>query len=315
MMSMEDELEQFRAVLASIGDAVVSTDADGRVTFMNRAAEDLTGWSRDEAVGRLLPEVFHTHNEHTRQPAENPGFQALREGNGLEQETATLTAKDGTQRAIDQVAAPIRSEGGEPVGCVLVFRDVSGRRRLEQQTQERLAAARFLASIVESSEDAIVSKSLAGIIQSWNAGAERLFGYTAERAIGHHISLIIPADRAEEEEQVVTRLRAGERIEHLETVRLRSDGQRVHVSLTVSPILDETGQVIGASKIVRDITADKLQRADLPTDRVPARGGCRLWSKHPPRGPPRTSQQRGIRHSASWLWMTTEIAPRPCRCC
>ena len=120
---------------------------------------------------------------------------------------------------------------------------------------------RLLASIVESSDDAIISKSLDGIIQSWNAAAERVFGYSAEQAVGRHISLIIPADRAAEEEQIIARIRAGEQVDHFDTVRVRNDGQPVPISLTVSPIKDEAGVVIGASKIARDITDRKLAEA------------------------------------------------------
>jgi PAS domain S-box-containing protein len=122
--------------------------------------------------------------------------------------------------------------------------------------------ARLLASIIESSDDAIISKSLDGTIQSWNAAAERLFGYTAEQAVGRHISLIIPADRITEEERIITSLKAGQRIDHFETERGRSDGQRIPVSLTISPIKDDAGNVIGASKIARDISDRKRAEAE-----------------------------------------------------
>jgi PAS domain S-box-containing protein len=126
-------------------------------------------------------------------------------------------------------------------------------RQLEQETGGQNSAARFLAAIVESSDDAIVSKNLQGVIQSWNGGAERLFGYTAEEAIGRHVSLVIPADRMDEETQILARICANERVEHFETVRKRKDGRLIDVSLTISPIRDEAGHVIGASKIARDI--------------------------------------------------------------
>src|SRR5262249_11659144 len=142
-------------------------------------------------------------------------------------------------------------------GSVLIFREVSARRQMERDKAEQLAAARFLAAIVESSDDAIISKSLEGIIQSWNVAAERMFGYTAAQAIGRHISLIIPSRRIQEEDRIIASLKDGRRIEHFETVRVRADGRPIVVSLTISPIRDPDGVVIGASKIARDITDRK----------------------------------------------------------
>lgn len=124
-----------------------------------------------------------------------------------------------------------------------------------EEILEEWRTAQMLAAIVQSSDDAIVSKDLNGIIQSWNRAAEQMFGYVAEEAIGQSIRTIIPADRQHEEDMVLARIRAGERVDHFETVRQRKDGSRLHVSLTVSPIRDKTGSVVGASKVVRDITA------------------------------------------------------------
>ncbi|HEX6637896.1 MAG TPA: PAS domain S-box protein [Steroidobacteraceae bacterium] len=143
-----------------------------------------------------------------------------------------------------------------------VLRDAETRRQLEEERMRGLASARFLANIVESSEDAIISKSLTGEIQSWNAAAERLFGYDAQQAIGRNISLVIPPDRLPEEERIISSLRHGRRIEHFETERLHRDGHVMPVSLTISPIYNEAGEVIGASKIVRDITARRQAEAE-----------------------------------------------------
>ncbi|MDL2406230.1 PAS domain S-box protein [Rhizobium calliandrae] len=115
-------------------------------------------------------------------------------------------------------------------------------------------AAAFLAAIVESSDDAIVSKSLSGIITTWNKGAERIFGYTAEEAVGHPITIVIPKDRLDEEPAILARIQAGERVDHFETVRRRKDGNLIDISLTISPIRDGSGKIIGASKIARDIS-------------------------------------------------------------
>jgi PAS domain S-box-containing protein len=262
--------ERLRTTLASIGDAVIATDAEGSITSMNLVAESLTGWENAEAVGQPLDAVFHILNEQTRRPVENPVQKVLKLGRvvGLANHTV-LVAKDGTERPIDDSAAPIKEAQGNILGCVLIFRDITQRRRLEKENAGRLAAACFLASIVDSSNDAIISKSLDGTIQSWNAAAERIFGFTAEEAVGRHIGLVIPHDRTDEEERIVARLRAGERVNHFDTVRLRKDGEVIPVSLTISPIRDEAGRVIGASKIARDITDRK--RAEQELHRLAAR--------------------------------------------
>jgi PAS domain S-box-containing protein len=249
--ALRKQSEWLRLTLASIGDAVISTDAEGRVTFLNGVAESLTGWPQAEALRRPLSEVFHIVSERTRRPVENSALGAMREGAivGLATHTV-LIARDGTERPIDDSASPIRDDSGAPVGAVLIFRDVTERKRAEE-AQARLAA------IVESSEDAIVSKTLDGIILSWNAGAERLFAYASHEAIGRSITLIIPPERQDEEHEILARIARGERVEHFETVRVAKDGRRIDISLTVSPVRDRAGRIVGASKVARDITDRK----------------------------------------------------------
>lgn len=256
--------EVFRVTLRSIGDAVITTDTEAHITYINGVAESLTGWSHEDALGQPLDRVFPIINEVTRQPVGNPAMRALREGVvvGLANHTI-LIKKDGTECPIDDSAAPIRNEQGHVSGCVLIFRDVTAQRLIEREKANQLHTARLLASIVETSNDAIISKSLDGNIQSWNAAAEQLFGYTSEQAIGRHISLVIPPERLNEEEQIIASLREGKRIEHYETERVRSDGRHIMVSLTISPIKDDSGNVTGASKIVRDITERKRLEDDL----------------------------------------------------
>ena len=253
-----EQREVFRVTLRSIGDAVLTTDTEGRITYINEVAESLTGWSHSEALGQPLERVFQIVNEVTRKPVESPATRALREGVvvGLANHTV-LIKKDGNECPIDDSAAPIRDEQGHVSGCVLIFRDVTAQRLIERDKANQLLTARLLASIVETSNDAIISKSADGIIQSWNAAAERVFGFTAEEAVGRNISLVIPPERMAEEEQIIAKLRAGQRIEHFETERVRSDGRRIIVSLTISPIKDAAGNVTGASKIVRDVTERK----------------------------------------------------------
>lgn len=267
---LRKQAQWLRVTLASIGDGVISTDAQGRVTFMNPVAEQLTGWTQADALGLPLTEVFRIVNERTRQTVENPALRALREGEivGLANHTI-LIARDGSELPIGDRASPMVDDAGEVVGAVLVFRDVSE----QQQAQE--AQAR-LAAIVETSQDAIISKTLDGIIRSWNAGAERIFGYTTEEAVGQPIKLIIPPDREREEAEIIERLTRGERVEHFETVRRGKSGKLLDISLTVSPLLDSEGHVVGASKIARDISAQKeaekrLQRLHRETENDRAR--------------------------------------------
>lgn len=252
---IEDSLRRqshiLEVTLASIGEAVIVTDIHGRPSFMNTVAEALTGWTTEGAKGLDLTRVFRVINEQNREPCEDLVSRVLRTGviHGVANHTL-LIRRDGREIPIENSAAPIRTSTGALFGVVLVFKDVTARRRAEHERG-------WLAAIVESSNDAIVSKSLDGQITSWNPAAERLFGYTAEETIGKSIMLIIPPDLWAEEQELLARLRAGERIEHFETVRIARDGRRLEVSLTVSPIRDQSGRIVGASKIARDISERK----------------------------------------------------------
>jgi PAS domain S-box-containing protein len=242
---------RLRVALMSIGDAVITTDAACRVILLNRVAEALTGWTQVEAEGRSLEQVFSIVSEQTRAEIENPVTTVIRERRtvGLANH-AVLIAKDGRETPIDGSGAPIHDEQNGIAGAALVFRDISERRRAER-TQLRLAA------IVQSSDDAIISKDLNGVIMSWNTAAERLFGYTEAEAVGQSITLIIPPELRDEETQILARLRAGDMIDHYQTTRVSKTGQRIEVSLTISLMKDAAGQIIGASKIARDITQEK----------------------------------------------------------
>ena len=235
--------------LASIGDAVMVTDTAGRIVLANPVAQSVLRWPAAEMAGKPLAEVFRIINEYSRATVESPVAKVLREGTvvGLANHTLLL-ARDGTEIPIDDSGAPIRDTAGTVHGTVLVFRDVTARRRAEE-------TSRLLASIVASSDDAIISKDLNGIITSWNKSAERIFGYTAAEALGQPITLIAAPDRVDEMPQILERIRRGERIDHYATVRRTKGGQLVQMSLTVSPLYDAVGRIVGASKIARDITA------------------------------------------------------------
>jgi PAS domain S-box-containing protein len=243
--------EKLRVTLASIGDAVITTDAQGQVTFMNPVAESLTGWTREGACARPLTDVFNVVNEQTRQTIENPALRAMREDRVVSRANHTaLIAKDGTERPIADSGAPIKNSEGRTIGAALVFHDITGRKRDDE-------ARAHLAAIVEHSRDPVISKSTVGIVTSWNAAAEALFGYSADEMVGQSIRRIIPPELMAEEDEILKRLVAGQSIEHLETERITKTGRRVPVSLTISPVKDATGQIVGASKVVRDITERK----------------------------------------------------------
>jgi PAS domain S-box-containing protein len=243
--------DSLRITLESIGDAVIATDGHGCVTYMNPVAQSLTGWDMREAKGKELAEVFHIINEHSRAIVESPVAKVLREGMviGLTNHTV-LVSRDGREIPIDDSGAPIKDEEGNTTGVVLAFHDITERRRSEE-------AVTKLAAIVESSDDAIFGKTLEGIITSWNRGAQKLYGYTGQEAIGQHVSLLVPPDRPDEVPGILRRLKAGEHIEHFETIRRKKNGELVQVSLTISPTKNEAGEVIGASTIARDITGRK----------------------------------------------------------
>jgi PAS domain S-box-containing protein len=158
-----------------------------------------------------------------------------------------------------------RQADGKAHRLINVARDITERKQIEAALGEGEQQMRWLASIVESSDDAIVSKNLDGIITSWNSGAERIFGYTAEEAVGQPITILIPHDRQDEERSILTRIRRGERIDHFETIRQRKHGSLIVVSLTVSPVRNAEGKIVGASKIARDITEEKRAQEQIAT--------------------------------------------------
>lgn len=255
--ALAEETDLLATTLRSIGDAVIATDALGRISFINPEAERLTGWKGKEAMGQPLPTVFRILNEETRNPTENLIEQVLRRGTavGLANHTV-LISKAGTETPIDDSAAPIRRRDGTVGGVILVFRDYT-----EKQAAQRNSAR--LAAIVEYSGDAIIAKNLNSVIQTWNKGAERLFGYRPEEIIGKPVTVLFPPDRLDEEDQILERLRQGRPVERLETIRVSKDGRKIPVSVSISPIKDSDGRVIGASKILQDISELKAAREEL----------------------------------------------------
>ena len=222
---------------------------DGIVLWANRAELQMLGYSPDEYIGH------HIADFHADQPVIDDILKRLTNGETLTDYEARLRHKDGSIRDV-LINSSVFCKGGKFVHTGCFTRDVTDSKRGAD-------AAQRLASIVEGSDDAIVSKDLNGIITSWNNGAERIFGYLAQEVIGKYVSLLIPPDRMDEEPAIIERIRRGERINHYETVRQRKHGSRIDVSLTVSPVRDGNGKVVGASKIVRDITDRKRNEAQI----------------------------------------------------
>jgi PAS domain S-box-containing protein len=396
--------DSLHTTLQSIGDAVIVCDSSGNITLLNPTAEEVTGWTRAQAIGQPLDAIFHIINEETRQLVESPVAKVRRLGAVVDLANHTLLIrKDGVEIPIDDSGAPIWGASRDLAGVVLVFRSVAERRHAENAlrlSEERLKLAselaeigifvwdparngaswendrmyrifgrtreegplnsaeflrevahsdyregfheameanlrkgdefRFegriylpnkterwievniraqsqpngsgalllgairdltqvkkneealrenakrlgeLAAIVESSDDVILSKDLNGIIRSWNAAATRLFGYSAEEMIGASILKLIPEDLHSDEAIILESIRAGRRIEHFETVRLTKSGELLDVSLTISPLKDEQGQVIGASKILRNISGRKrIEQSLLQAEKIAATG-------------------------------------------
>jgi two-component system, cell cycle sensor histidine kinase and response regulator CckA len=369
--NIKDQREWLKVTLSSINDGVIATDTAGLITFINPIAEDLTGWTAQEAIGNELGKVFTIIDETTGQRTDDRVARALWDAsNDSVSHQATLVNKAGKEIKIDDRRAPIRESDGTIIGMVSVFHDISERIHLEEsrrlseeryrtlfdyapdgiliadpksyyldanesicrmlgypcdeliglhatdivlesefeyidpaldvinakseyhrewrfkrkdgtnfvgdviatampdgnilavirditERKEEVAVRESLASIVESSDDAIIAKDLNGIVTTWNSGAERIYGYSRGEMIGAPLLRLIPPDRVEEENRIIARVVEGQIIDHFETIRIRKDGKPIDVSMSVSPLKDAYGKVIGASKIARDITDRK----------------------------------------------------------
>jgi PAS domain S-box-containing protein len=258
----EKAQRRLAAIIESSEDAIASKDLDGIITSWNKSAERLFGYKAEEIIGQpvtlIIPPELH---------GDEPKILGkIRAGERIEHFQTVRVRKDGQLINVSLTISPIKDDKGKIVGAAKIARDITRQKKLEE-------AALRLAAIVESSDDAIASKDLNGFITSWNRSAEKLFGYTAEEIVGKHITTIIPPELHHDEDMILSKIRRGEKIDHFETIRLHKNGERIEVSLTISPVKDEDGHVIGAAKIVRNITeANKIGRALRTTEKLAAAG-------------------------------------------
>ncbi|RUT84920.1 MULTISPECIES: PAS domain S-box protein [unclassified Mesorhizobium] len=238
----------YHQILDALPVAIYTTDQDGTITYYNRAAAELAG--REPNVGKdkwCVTFKLFTADGKELPHDECPMAIALNENRPVRNQEAVAQRPDGSFFPFLPYPTPLRDEHGTLIGAVNMLLDLTDRQRAEEAKQH-------LSAIVESSFDAIVSKDLNTIIKSWNQGAERLFGYTADEAIGQSVTMLIPDNHQDEEPRILERIRRGERVEPFETTRQRRDGSLVPVSLAISPVRNAAGQIVGASKIARDIT-------------------------------------------------------------
>jgi PAS domain S-box-containing protein len=259
----EDKSQYLPAAIVDYSDdAIVSEDLNGIITTWNKSAARIFGYTADEILGqpilRLISEELHSE--------ELEILAKIKAGERIDHFETVRVRKNGEKFPISVTISPVRDSTGRVIGASRIARDVSDR--------SRSADSRFrLAAIVDSADDAIISKDLNGIIQSWNQAARSMFGYTAEEIIGQSVLRLIPKELHHEEDEILRKLRAGERIDHYETTRVRKNGDLVEVSVTISPIRNDAGQVIAASKIARDISDRKrMEKMLIQSEKLAATG-------------------------------------------
>jgi len=252
----------FAALVNGSNDPILSKDLTGRILSWNDAATRILGYEPVEIIGqsilRLIPPDLHD--------AENELLRKIRAGEAIEPFEANWLTKDGRNIPVQLTVYPVRDRTGTVIGASQRACDLTEQRQADE--------SRFrLAAIVDSADDAIISKNLNGIVTSWNQGARRTFGYTADEMVGRSILMLIPKELHYEEDEILRKLRAGERVDHYETRRRKKSGEIFDVSVTISPVRDESGKVIGASKVARDISDRKrIERMLIQSEKLAATG-------------------------------------------
>jgi len=257
---------QFRELFEQAAVGLAQVGLDGSFLRVNQRLCDIVGYPRGELLAKTIQDITH--------PDDLAGGVALvRQLLAGERQTYTLEKrylrKDQSVVPINLTVSLVRDRAGQPEHFILVLEDITVRKRAEVATAQ-------LAAIVQSSDDAVIGKTLDGLITSWNPGAERVFGFSADEMIGHSITMLIPLERQDDEEKIMSRIKRGESVQHFETVRVRKDGCLIDVSVTVSPIKDADGKIVGVSKVARDITEQKRAAEKLRQSEAALREGQRL---------------------------------------
>lgn len=256
LLNVNSDLETQQAILASIvnssDDTILSKTLDGIIISWNGAAERMFGYTADEIIGKHISLIIPP----SRLQEEEIILSNILKGKKIDNFETIRVAKDGRQIPVSLSISPVQDKNGNIIGASKIARDITE----IVKSQERKA---ILAAIVNTSDDTIISKSLEGIITSWNLSAQKMFGYTEQEVIGKHISILIPHSRLYEEEIILSNIVKGNKVDHFETVRLAKNGKEVHVSVSVSPVKDNRGNIIGASKIARDIGTQKLAKESM----------------------------------------------------
>jgi PAS domain S-box-containing protein len=242
-LTPEERQAMLAAIVDSSDDVIISKTLEGIITSWNKSAEKLFEFTALEAVGNHISMII----PESRLSEEELIISRVALGKKIDHFETVRISKSGKEIPISLTVSPIVSESGRVIGASKIGRDISDRLTAEGKQA-------VLASIVDSSDDMIVSKTLNGIITSWNKAAEKMMGYSEAEVIGEHISIIIPPARLEEENFIISQIKSGRKIDHFETYRQTKDGREIPLSITVSPVLDSKGTIIGASKIARDIT-------------------------------------------------------------
>ena len=254
----------FRAAFDQSGIFAGIMDLRGYLREANNLSLESCGYTREQVLDRPFWDTPWWRGSEDMKAKIRLATEQATTGHVFHEELRYWLA-DGSERIVDFAMHPVRDRSGTVAFLHPTGIDITERKRIEAELRDSEQRLRYLASIIESSDDAIVSKNLDGVITSWNRGAERVFGYTAKEAIGQPITIVIPENRHSEEREILTRIRRGEPIDHFETVRQRKHGSLIVVSLTVSPVKNAEGKIVGASKIARDITEQKRHQEQIVT--------------------------------------------------